>query len=70
MEWVAVTNHQLAGLAEKDKMLKPHFAGVFAADQLLARPIKGLPQAYIVNTDKAGQEGMHWIALWMEGNIC
>ena len=65
-----MTNLLLAGLAEKDKMLKPHFAGFFAAHQLPATSIKGHPPTCIVKRDKAGQEGMHWIALWTKRNVC
>ena len=40
------------------------FAGVFAADKLQKQ--SKLPAAYVVNTERAGQPGAHWIAFYQE----
>mgnify|MGYP001794774731 CR=1 FL=1 len=70
MEFVALSNEQLEGLAKQDEHLRRYFAGVFPANKLPKHPIKNKPQGYIVNTEKAGKEGMHWIALWTYGDVC
>ena len=69
MEFVALSDSVLNYLAKDDRELRPYFRGVFAADQL---PIDSKKQvnAYIVNTDPAGQPGEHWLALWTHHNIC
>ena len=41
-----------------------------ACDELPKRPKKWTPQAYIVNTDRQGEPGQHWLALWTEGTVC
>ena len=51
MDFYAVSTKELEMLANQEKALKPHFAGVFAADTLPKQPIKARPQAYIGNTD-------------------
>ena len=45
------------------------FKGAFPCDQVpLSRP-KGV-QAYIINTEPAGQVGEHWVALVLTKNCC
>ena len=70
MDFYAVSIKELEMLANQEKALKPHFAGVFAADTLPKQPIKARPQAYIVNTDPKHKEGQHWIGLWTENGMC
>jgi hypothetical protein len=52
-----------------NKILKRHlrhyFRGVYASDTIPS-PKEPFPYAIIVNTDKAGQPGEHWQAIWIE----
>ena len=48
-----------------DKLKKyPHFAGVFARDQLPASIT--LPMGLIANTDPLGMPGKHWVAIYID----
>ena len=72
MEFVALSDSVLDYLARDDPVLRPYFRGVFAADQL---PLVSKKQinAYIVNTDPAGQPGQHWLGIWTcqyTHNVC
>ena len=64
MEFEAVTTQQLADLALSEDTLRPHFAGVFAANELPTTPNYLRAQGYIVNTDPGNKPGRHWIAIW------
>ena len=46
------------------------FQGVYPADRLPRNPNTTVRQAYIVNTDPAGEPGQHWPGIWNEGNEC
>ena len=69
MEFVALSDAVLSYLAKDDLELRPYFRGVFPADSL--PPVSNKPvNAYIVNTDLAGQPGEHWLAIWTHGRTC
>ena len=70
MEFEAVTTQQLADLALSEDTLRPHFAGVFAANELPTTPNHLRAQGYIVNTDPGNKPGRHWIAIWTENDFC
>ena len=70
MEKVSLDNVQLDRLADSQPTLKPHFYGTRACDRLPTSPDKQGPVAYIVNTDRHGQPGRHWIALWTQDGAC
>ena len=63
MEKVALNNVQLDRLADSQPTLKPYFYGTTPPNR------KG-PVAYIVNTDREGQPGRHWLALWTCDGEC
>ena len=46
----------------------PSFAGCFPADKIPR--VKSFPTAFIVNTEKSGEEGEHWVAFYMEEDHC
>ena len=69
MEFVALSDAVLRYLAHDDLELRPYFRGVFPADQL-PPPSNKRVNAYIVNTDPAGQPGKHWLAIWTHGHVC
>ena len=46
----------------------PTFAGCFPADKI--PHVKSFPTAFIVNTEKYGEEGEHWVAFYMEEDHC
>ena len=72
MEFVALSDSVLDYLARDDPDLRPYFRGVFAADQLPYYS-KKQENAYIVNTDPAGQPGQHWLGIWTTQythNVC
>jgi hypothetical protein len=48
---------------------KPQFLGVFPAN-LLPSPILFEPYCFIANTDPSGKPGNHWVAFYVEGNVC
>ena len=70
MEKVALNNVQLDRLADSQPTLKPYFSGTMPCDRLPRSPDKKGPVAYIVNTDREGQPGRHWLALWTCDNEC
>ena len=63
MEFVALSDTVLRTLALEDPELRRVFHGVHPADQLPRSPTKSVRQAYIVNTDPAGEPGQHWFCL-------
>jgi len=69
MEFVALSDTVLNFLAKDDRELKPFFRGVFPVDQLPSVSKKCV-NAYIVNTDPAGEPGEHWFAIWTKGHTC
>ena len=70
MEAVALSTSQLNQLVQADPPLRFLFYGTLACDEMPKRPPKSKPQAYIVNTDRKGKPGQHWLALWTEGSVC
>ena len=69
MEFVPLSDTVLSYLASDDDELRPYFRGVFVADQL--PPVSNTRvNAYIVNTDPAGQPGQHWLAIWTHDRTC
>ena len=70
MEFVALSDTVLRTLALEDPELRRVFHGVYPADQLPRSPPRSVRQAYIVNTDPAGEPGQHWLGLWTEQNKC
>ena len=70
MEKVALNNIQLDRLADGQSTLKPYFYGTMPCDRLPRSPDKKGPVAYIVNTDREGQPGRHWLALWTCDDEC
>ena len=69
MEFVPLSDTVLSYLAQDDRELKPYFRGVFPADKLPAVSEKRV-NAYIVNTDSAGEPGKHWLAIWTRLGVC
>ena len=69
MEFVALSDSVLTYLPKEDRELRPYFRGVFAVDQL-PRVTKQSVNAYIVNTDPAGQPGQHWLGIWSHHTVC
>ena len=70
MEKVALNTVQLDLLAISQPSLKPYFYGTVLCDRLPSPPDKKGPVAYIVNTDREGQPGRHWLALWTCDDEC
>ena len=68
MEFVALSTQECNAFADQDPYLKKVFQGTIPCDGLPRHPKK--KACYIVNTDPAGQPGQHWIALWLENNVC
>lgn len=44
------------------------FRGVYARDELPTRVNLHQRQAFIINTDKAGEPGQHWVAIYFPGH--
>ena len=60
MEFVPLSDTVFNYLAREDPELKPYFRGVFPADKLPTVPKwRRFSDAYIVNTDPAGESGEH-----------
>ena len=70
MEKVALNNVQLDRLADSQPTLKPYFYGTRPCDRLPSSPDTQGPVAYIVNTDRQGQPGRHWLGLWTQDGVC
>ena len=51
---------QIEMALKKNRTMAPHFRGVFARDTLPQNPEEGF---YIVNFDRHGQPGSHWICM-------
>ena len=56
-------------LAQDDRKLKPYFRSVSPADKLPAMS-KRRVNAYIVDTDPAGEPGKHCLAIWTRLGVC
>ena len=64
MEFVPLHDTVLNYLAREDNEFKKVFRGVFPANKL--PPVtkwRVFSDAYIVNTDSAGEPGEHWLAI-------
>jgi len=70
MEKVSLNNAQLDYLARRHPRLGLHFYGTIPCDRLPESPYKKGPVGYIVNTDRQGRPGRHWIALWTHDDVC
>ena len=70
MEFVALSDTVLRALASDDPQLRRVFQGVYPADKLPRSPTNTVRAAHIVNTDKAGEPGQHWLGLWTQQNKC
>ena len=71
MEFVPLRDTVLNYLARDDPELKKVFCGVFPANKL--PPVtkwRVFSDAYIVNTDSAGEPGEHWLAIWTWNRVC
>ena len=69
MEFLPFSDTVLSYLAQDDCELKPYFRGVFPADKLPSVSKKRV-NAYIVNTDPAGEPGEHWLGICTYHNTC
>jgi hypothetical protein len=54
---------ELIQFCVKDPHINKYFGGVMAADQL-PMIVYEKPKLYIVNTDKSGESGQHWICIF------
>ena len=61
---------QLDRLADSQPTLKPYFYGTVPCDRLPRSPDKKGLVGYIVNTDREGQPGRHWLALLTYDDEC
>ena len=60
---------QINTLINKCTLLKRVFRGIYPRAKLPKRlPKRSKSPAYIVNLDKHGQEGSHWIAIYVPQN--
>ena len=55
---------QISHALRTNSVTRPCFRGVFAADAVQA--LEPLPGACVINTEKSGQPGLHWIAIYQE----
>ena len=55
--------HEIEVALRGERLCRDEFVGVFAADTI---PHKEYPGAYIVNTDRSGEPGQHWVAFYCE----
>ena len=70
MEFVPLSDLALRHLALDDPILKRVFHGVHPSDGLPYRPTCTRRAAYIVNTNRRGKPGKHWLGLWTEDGAC
>ena len=70
MEFVRLSRDQLNALGTRDPIPKLFYVGAFACDELPASPLRGIPQAYIVNTQPGHKPGEHWIAVRTYDDSC
>ena len=50
----------------RDPRCAPMFLGVFASDRLPTKINRNRPFIIVCNTDRYGQPGIHWIAMYIE----
>lgn len=55
-------------LLRGNSVTRQFYKGCFSADTLPEN--KGYRSAYVVNLDKQGEPGSHWVAIFGEGNRC
>ena len=58
-----MNGHEIEVALRCERLCRDEFVGVFAADTI---PQKEYPGAYIVNTDRSGEPGQHWVAFYCE----
>ena len=61
---MGLTTNQITHSLKNDKT----FVGCFPSNKIPAVHI--FPSSMIVNTDKDGQPGSHWVAVYLDENIC
>ena len=53
-------SEQIENALKKNASTVPHFRGVYARDTLPRKPRQGF---YVVNFDKTGESGSHWVCI-------
>lgn len=61
-----MNTEELLRCVQSDNVVRQSFKGVFPRDELPKKVVKQFPVSYIVNTDASGQEGKHWVAIYLE----
>ena len=59
-----MNTEQLTSILSEDRFVGPVFRGVFPMDRLPRIRIG----AYVINTAPHNHPGLHWVALWVNGN--
>ena len=55
-----MNSEQIENALKKNASTAPHFRGVYARDTLPRKPRRGF---YVVNFDKMGESGSHWVCM-------
>ena len=55
-----MNSEQIENALKKNASTAPHFRGVYARDTLPRKPRQGF---YVVNFDKTGESGSHWVCM-------
>ena len=58
---------QLAKILHRSPYTKRNFIGVFSVDKLPIK-IKKFPACLVINTDKSGKPGKHWVAMHIKNS--
>ncbi len=57
-----MNNFEIEAICKSDKCLRNMVRRVVARDELSTITIRNFPSAYVCNTDKKSQPGVHWVA--------
>ena len=64
-----MNNKEISEILRRDPRARRVFRGVFPRDRL---PIYNNhihpPSAYVINTDRSGGPGEHWVCVWLDGH--
>ena len=62
-----MNGRDLARVLVNDRYSRRTFRGIFPRDTLPYLVNTRRPSAYVINTDRAGGPGEHWVVVWFDG---
>lgn len=61
-----MNSNEIANILSKNRFTKECFRGVYSSNNIISQYL--FPYCLVVNTDKEGQPGTHWVAIYVNNN--